>query len=75
MVGWGEGEGGGLKHFRQNEAIIRGRLLIDGRLLFEEIRYTDFLSSSIFLMGLCYTICYLYLSLYLATGHVFSRLL
>ena len=26
-------------------------------------------------MGLCYTICHLYLSLYLAIGNVFSRLL
>ena len=63
------------KNFRQKEVIIRGRLLIDGRLLFEELRYTAFLSSSIFLMGLCYTICHLYLSLYLAIGNVFSRLL
>ena len=38
--------GGGLlegsdyfKYFRQRGAIIRGRQLIEGRLLFEEIRY------------------------------------
>ena len=29
------------KYFHQREAIIRGRLLLEGRLLFEEIRYVD----------------------------------
>ena len=42
--GWGGGwrlfEGGDyFKHFRLKEAIIQGRRLIEGRLLFEEIRY------------------------------------
>ena len=43
--GWGGGggrlfEGGGFfKYFRLKEAIIQGRRLIEGRLLFEEIRY------------------------------------
>ena len=42
--GWGGGwrlfEGGDfLKYFRLKEAIIQGRRLIEGRLLFEEIRY------------------------------------
>ena len=35
-------EGGGyFEYFHQRGAIIRGRRLIKGRLLFEEIRYTD----------------------------------
>ena len=29
------------KYFHQWVAIIRGRLLLEGRLLFEEIRYVD----------------------------------
>ena len=43
--GWGGGggrlfEGGDFfKYFRLKEAIIQGRRLIEGRLLFEEIRY------------------------------------
>ena len=32
-------EGDYFKYFRQRGAIIRGRRLIEGRLLFEEIRY------------------------------------
>ena len=36
----GEGEGSDyFKYFGQRGAIIRGRRLIEGRLLFEEIRY------------------------------------
>ena len=68
-------EGDYFKNFRQNEVIIRGRLLIDGRLLFEGMWYTAFLSSYSFLMGLGHTSCYLYLRLYLANGTVFSSLL
>jgi len=44
---WGEGQGEGrlfkggdyFKYFHQRGAIIRGRRLIEGRLLLEEIRY------------------------------------
>ena len=46
MATEGGGGGGGLfeggdyfKYFRQRGSIIRGRRLIEGRLLFEEIRY------------------------------------
>ena len=42
LEGWGEErllEGGDyFKHFRQRRAVIQGRRLIEGRLLFEEIR-------------------------------------
>ena len=34
------------KRFRKREAIIRGRRLIEGWLLFEEIRYLDVTKSS-----------------------------
>ena len=47
MAGGGGGrlfEGGDyLKYFGQRGAIIRGRRLIEGRLLFEEIRYLIFI--------------------------------
>ena len=46
-VGWGGGRlferDDYFKHFHQRGAIIRGKRLIEGRLLFEEIRY--FVSS------------------------------
>ena len=41
-------EGGDyFKYFGQRGAIIRGRRLIKGRLLFEEIRYLTYISSDL----------------------------
>ena len=51
--GWGGGLLKGddyLKFFRQREAIVGGRRLIEGRLLFEEIRYL-FIYSCIFIIN------------------------